>query len=274
MGTLLWQRVAVLTIDTIEIKDLRFVFTVDASIKPQPNKASISVFNLNPDHRAQIEELRSAPVRLDVGYLEGTQTVFLGDLRTCPSSKDGPDWVTTVESGDGEKAIRTARVNVSAAKGTSTDKILKDVATAIGVLPGNLEDAAKKIKSAFPGSGSIFPTGTILTGSAAREMTNICRSLNLEWSVQKGALQILERGKALEKSAVLLSSTTGMIGSPTVDNKGVLSVSSLMNPEIFPGRLLVLEALRLQGQYRIEECHYAGDTHGAQWQVDVKGKRY
>lgn len=268
---LLWDRRATLTIDTIKIERLRFVFTVDASTKPQPNKASISVFNLNPDHRSQIEELRKAPVRLDVGYAGGTQTIFLGDLRTCPSVRDGADIVTTIESGDGEKAIQTSRVNKSHAKGTSQADVLRDVALSLGVLPGNLDAATKRLKSAGVG---IFPAGTVLTGSAAREMTNLCKSLNLEWSIQKGALQILERGKALEASAVKLHKYSGMIGAPTVDNRGILSVSSLMNPEIFPGRLLVLDGDRLKGQYRIEDCHYAGDTHGAQWQIDVKGKRY
>lgn len=270
----LFGRVAILTIGTVEIRDLRISFSVEASIKPQPNKATIQVYNLNPDHQSQIEQLGSVPVRLDVGYLGGTQTIFLGDLRTCPTVKDGPDLITVVESGDGEKAVQTSRVSVSVAKGTNTDKVLKDVALAIGVDPGNLEDAARKIRTAFPGSGGIFPAGTVLTGSAAREMSSICKSLNLEWSIQKGKLLILERGKALEAEAVSLSKYSGMIGAPTVDNKGILSVSSLMNPEIFPGRLLVLDGDRLQGQYRIEDCAYTGDTRTNDWRIDMHGKRY
>lgn len=270
----LFGRVAILTIGTLEIRDNRIGFSVEASIKPQPNKATIQVYNLNPDHRSQIEQLGSVPVRLDVGYEGGTQTIFLGNLRTCPTVKDGPDLITVVESGDGERAVQTARVSVSVAKGTNTDKVLRDVALAIGVDAGNLDDAARKIRTAFPGAGGIFPAGTVLTGSAAREMTAICKSLNLEWSIQKGKLVILERGKALEGEAVALSKYTGMIGSPTVDNKGILSVSSLMNPEIFPGRLLVLDGDRLQGQYRIEDCTYVGDTRTNDWRIDMHGKRY
>lgn len=272
--TELFGREATLTIGTIEIKDLRFAFSITATLKPQPNKATIQVFNLNPDHRSQIEQLGTVPVRLDAGYKDGTQTLFLGDLRTCPSMRDGADVVTVVESGDGAKAVQKSRVAISVAKGTNTDKVLRDVATAIGVSAGNLNDAVTKIKTSFPGSGSIFPTGTVLMGSAAREMTNICKSLNLEWSIQQGKLQILERGKALAGEAVLLSKYTGMIDAPTVDNKGVLSVSSLLNPEIFPGRLLVLEGDRLHGQYRIEECEYKGDTRGGDWRVDMKAARY
>lgn len=270
-STELFQRAATLTIGAIEITALRFAFAVSASVKPQPNKATIRVWNMNPDHRSQIEGAGVLPVRLDAGYIGGTQTIFLGDLRTCPTTREGPDLITTVESGDGERAIRTSRVKVSAAKGTTVDQILRDVASAIGVAPGNLADATKKLKAAGLG---IFPAGTVLTGSAAREMTHLCKGLGLEWSVQKGALQILERGKAVAGEAILMSKKTGMIDAPTVDNKGVLSVSSLLNPEIFPGRLLVLEGDRLKGQYRIEECAFQGDTHGSEWRVDMKAARY
>ena len=308
----LFGRVAILTIGTLEIRNNRIGFSVEASIKPQPNKATIQVYNLNPDHRSQIEQLGSVPVRLDVGYEGGTQTIFLGDLRTCPTVKDGPDLITVVESGDGERAVQTARVSVSVAKGTPVDQVLRDVALALGVTDdttttrakqkaadaakkkallaltpgasldeinavstgvqkGNLDQAVDKLKSLGVG---IFPAGTVLTGSAAREMSSICKSLNLEWSIQKGKLVILERGRALEGEAVALSKYTGMIGSPTVDNKGILSVSSLMNPEIFPGRLLVLDGDRLQGQYRIEDCTYVGDTRTNDWRIDMHGKRY
>ena len=267
----LFDRRATLTVGTIQIEALRFAFAVDASIKPQPNKASIRVWNMNPDHRSQIEQMASVPVRLDAGYKDATQTIFLGDLRTCPSTREGADLITVVESGDGERAIRTSRVAISVAKGSSTEVVLRDVATALGVGRGNLDDAVRKLRALGPG---IFPAGTVLTGSAAREMASICKSLNLEWSVQKGALQILERGKALAGEAILLSKYTGMIGAPTVDNKGILSVSSLLNPEIFPGRLLVLEGDRLRGQYRITECSFVGDTRGGDWRVDMKGERF
>lgn len=253
---------------------LRFEFRTERSIRPEPNKAQIRIFNLNPAHRASLEALGVVPVQLEAGYADGLQTLFLGDLRAGVTVRDGADLVTVLEAGDGAAAVRTSRVSIPVPPGTSTDRVLRDVATAVGVSPGNLDDAARKIKSKFPGTGGIFPAGTVLTGSAAREMTRICRSLGLEWSIQQGKLQILERGQALAGAAVKLSKTTGMLDAPCLDSKGVLAVSALLSAEFFPGRLLVLDADRIQGQFRIVQCSDQGDTRGGDWRTDISAERY
>jgi len=260
-------------VSTIEITDLDMVFQVTKTLKPEPNKAELTIFNLNPDHRSSLEQMKSAPVQIEAGYQGGTSVLFLGDLRTAMTVHQGPDFITKLSSGDGEKAIKTARVNVSLKKGAaSVDKVLESVAKALGVGEGNLKQALSAIKSA--GLGELFSEGTVISGSAYREMTNICRSLGLTWSIQDGKLQILELKKALEGQAILVNERTGLIGSPTVDNKGVLTCQTLLIPDVFPGRLMVLESERLKGQYRIESCQYSGDTNGQDWYIGIEGKRY
>lgn len=272
--TTLFGRYVRLVVETIEIRDLRITFAIDRDAKPEPNKASINVYNLSEKNRLTLGQLQTAAVLLEAGYEDGYQTLFLGNLRTSTTREEGPDLVTVIESGDGEVPFRTSRVALSLKKGATTDQALRDVAKALGVLEGNLNEAVTAIKSRFGGGGNVFPSGTVLTGSAAREMTNLTRSLGLTWSVQNGKLQIQERGKALASSAVLLSAATGMIGTPSIDQKGILTVTSLLNPEIFPGRLLVLDAERLKGNYLITECHDTGDTHGNDWHTEIKAERY
>lgn len=120
----------------------------------------------------------------------------------------------------------------------------------------------------------MFSDGAVVSGSAFREMNFICSSLGLSWSIQDGKLQIIQLGKALDGKAILLSASTGMIGSPTVDTDGVLTVTMLLAPDVFPGRKLVLDSQRLKGQYRIEVCEYQGDTYEKDWYIKLTGKRY
>jgi hypothetical protein len=272
----LFDRRATLTIDTIQINypaGLRFAFEVERTLLAKPNKSKITIYNLTDEHAAQLEQFDSVPVQLDAGYKDATATIFLGSLRTSGTHRQGPDLLTEIASADGKEAHRKARVKATIAKTATTDAVLREVAKALGVGEGNLNQAATKLKFALS-TGNVFSRGTVLSGSASREMTRVCRSLGLEWSIQNGALQIVERGKALAGTAVLVSEATGMIGAPTVDGMGVLSFVSLLNAEIFPGRLMVLKAERLQGQYRIEECQYSGDTHTNSWQVACKAKRF
>lgn len=275
MSTLLYDRYLRLVLGTREVKDLRCAFNVTKTNTPTPNKAEIKVTNLSEEAIASLEQQVTLPVQLDAGYQDGHQTLFLGDLRASDTvyETDG-SWTTTIKSGDGEKALRSKRADASIPKGTTPDAVFRLVASSVGVLPGNLDTAVSLIKARF-GAANPFPFGTTVTGNAARELTSLCRTFDLEWSVQNGALQFVERGKALTGQAVLLSAATGMVGSPSVDSKGVLLVSSLLNPEIFPGRLLVLDSLRLKGQYRITECAFVGDTHSAsQWTTSIKATRY
>ena len=271
--TRLYQRSIRVVVDTIEIIDLAMTFKVTKTLKPEPNKAELTILNLNEAHRSALEQLQTATVLIEAGYKDRTSTLFLGDLRTAISQVSGPDIVTKLSSGDGEKQVKKARVNLSFKKGAATPaKVLEAVATSLGVGKGNLPKALDTIRAS--GIANHFSEGAVISGSAFREMNAITKSLGLSWSIQNGNLQILELRKALDGTAIKLSKDSGLIGSPTVDNNGVMTCQMLLAPDVFPGRLLVLDAARLKGQYRIESCSYSGNTHGQEWYIQIEGKRY
>lgn len=274
MATRLFNRAYRIVIDTLEITDLRCVFQVDKDLTGKPNKASAAVYNLNPDHTKAVSQMGAVPVQIEAGYVEGTSVLFLGVLRTSGTKREGQDLITVVESGDGEAKLQRARINKSLPAGVTTDEVLRQVATSLGVNQGNLPQALRTIKTKFSGVGNVFSAGVVLSGSAVREMNSLCRSLDLEWSVQNGALQILERGKGLAKEAILLNAATGLIGAPEIDGKGVLTCRSLMIPDAIPGRIALLYSEFVKGQFRIESTSHQGDTHGDNWGVEIKGKRY
>lgn len=269
--TELFGRKIRVVVDTIEIMELAMQFRIRKTLKPEPNQAELAIFNLNEDHRSALEQLKTATVLVEAGYQEGTSTLFLGDLRTAVSVVEGADIITRLSSGDGEKAVKKSRVKVSMKKGTATpEKVLETLAKSIGVGSGNLKQALQQLS----GLENHFSEGVVLSGSAFREMNAICKSLGLTWSIQDGKLQILTLQQALSGTAIKLSKETGLIGSPTVDNDGVLNATMLLAPDVFPGRKIVVDSERLKGQYRIESCNYVGDTHGQDWYTILEAKRY
>jgi hypothetical protein len=235
---------------------------------------------LNEDQRSALEELRpkskkatgGIPCKIVAGYKDHTSLIWLGDLRSINSERDGPDWVTKLESGDGEKAHKNARINVSYGAKTPIDTALRAMVRALGVGEGNLAKVAAQLK--LGGAGKLFSHGVVVSGNVAVKITDFARSADLEWSIQDGTIQFLNRGKALSTKAIVVSADTGMIGSPTVDNDGVLSVKLLMIPDIRPGTLLVVKAERIKGNYRIEKATWSGDTFGSDWYVECEAKRY
>jgi hypothetical protein len=277
----LFRRRCRVVVDTIEVvplesdpsKALTVTFKVDKSLAATPNKAELKIYNLNPSNRMQLAAKVDVPVSIEAGYAEGTSVIFLGKLRSAKSvPDDAGNWITALASADGASEMKAGRVSVSVKKGAPTDVALKAIVKALGVSDGNLNDALTKIRSAS--LAQMFAGGTVMHGRAAREMTQLCRSVGLRWSVQDGKLQFLELRKALAGEAIFLDGDHGLIDSPTVDQKGILKARMLMAPDVFPGRLVVVQSKAVQGQWRIEKTSHTGSTRDADWFIDLEGKRY
>lgn len=289
----LFIRTSALTVGTLDVSDFRCHFRVEKTNKPEPNKALIEVWNLSPEHRSQLAELAPGkkiklgkkkgktataaigkiPVRLEVGYkAPGTDLIFLGDLRTVDTEIVGPDWITSISSGDGERAYRTARINQSFGPKAPVDLALRALVKSLGAGEGNLRQVQSQLK--LQGAAKLLTRGIVLSGPTSRILTDFCRSADLEWSIQDGAIQFVDLNKALAEQAIRLTPDTGLIGSPSVDAAGVMQCKSLIIPGLRCGRTLVLEAAEVKGQFRIESLVYEGDTHEGEWSCEIKGKRY
>jgi len=275
----LYDRLASVTIDTLQLTEHDVTFSIEKTLEPEPNQCEVAVYNLNEDHRANLEELepkatdkRGIPVRIEAGYRDGTSLIWLGDLRNVDTLRDGADWVTVLRSGDGEKSYKGGAVNVSYGPKTPIDTALRAMVRELGIGEGNVGKVVAGLKAS--GAGSLFADGAVISGPVARRLNDFAESADLEWSIQDGTLQFIDRGKTLDGQAVHLSDSSGMIGSPTVDNEGVLKVRMLMIPDVRPGTLLVVDADRIKGNYRVEKARWIGSNFGGEWYIDVEAERF
>jgi hypothetical protein len=282
------------TVNTLKITELDISFKIEKSLKDEPNKCELKIWNLTEDQRSEIEDLvpvtkavsglakkkvrdaarkqatKGIPCKIEAGYDDNMSLLWLGDLRTAKSEREGADWVTTLESGDGEKSYQNARVNVSYGPKTPSDVALRAFVRALGVGEGNVSTYVAKLRAAQ----KIMPQGGVFSGPAAQHMTDFCKSADLEWSIQDGAVQILDRGAALTKTAIRLTDSTGMLDSPSVDIDGLLKVKTLLIPDVRPGRLLVVDAARVKGNYKIEKATWQGDSASNDWTIEIEAVRY
>lgn len=264
----------------IRVEKHRVEFDVEKTLKPEPNTATLKVYNLSKEQRASIGEIRSKktdkkgiPVLIEAGYVEtDASQIFLGDMRTVYSQHDGADWITTLECGDGEKAHATARINVSFGPKTDPATVLNAIVKELGIGRGNVSKAIASLRS--KGIARLFEHGVTISGQASYHLTNFCRSADLEWSIQDGSLQFVDKGKTLGKTAIRLSSATGLLESPTVDHKGLLTVKMMMLPDVRPGRLLVIDSLSVRGNYRISKCKWTGDSFDGDWNITAECNKY
>ncbi|MGB0763051.1 MAG: baseplate hub protein [Acidimicrobiales bacterium] len=270
--TALFGRVVEVIVGDAAFTDLRVSFRAERAIRPSPSPAEIRVYNLDPTRRnaaVQAATKQGVRVRLQAGYKTvGLAQIFDGDVRTARIEKQGPDVVLVLSGSDGLLKLRQRAKARSFASETQVADVLRRVVSDSGLGPGNLEAAIRAIGNKTIGDG-----GLALSGDVSTALSTATGSAGLQWSVQDGQLVILGSNEARSGQAVKLSPETGLIGLPSEDAKQELRATSLLNPDLLPGRLLVLDSPELSGNYRIEGVTYDGDTHGQNWYAQVRGKR-
>jgi hypothetical protein len=267
----LWKRAWRVQVDTIGLAALDVDFKVKRTLRHTPNSCELTVYNLNEEHRRQITQKKHAYVRVEAGYESGTSVIFSGDVRKIEQAHDGVDWVSKITAGDGERRFQTARIARSYGPDASVSTVIQAVAQAMGIGIGNAVEALNAAQ--LTRVGQAFPSGVVLHGNAARELAHLVRSVGMEYSTQDNVLQVLPRGGVRALEAVVLSPSTGLIGVPTVGNKGVVKAQCLMIPDLIPGRkVLFRDTSGATGIYRVEVAEYSGATRGDDWGITLECK--
>jgi len=252
------------TLNRVKIEGLRVSFKVIKTDEPEPNDSEISVWNLAESTRGRIKD-RTLPVSLEAGYGKNLALIFSGDIdpKGVSSRREGPDWITTFKASDSGEAFRTARIQESISAGAKLGPVLKKMAQSLGVKTGN---SIEKLKQGdLNGAFDTFFSGVTLSGPAFKESQRLLKSSGWDMQIHNGELEVTASNQPLDLPVVLLTSSTGLIGSPEPGDKGVIRFDSLLNPEIGPRRKVDLKSKTISGLYMVKKVTLIGDTDGQQW---------
>jgi hypothetical protein len=266
--TRLFGREWYLQVGTLDLSDLDLAFTVERSVRREPNLAEIRVWNLNRTTRAAVEAGGTAILR--AGYAD-PPTLFRGDIRRAWTERDGVDYVTVLQARDGGRAYSEARIARAYQPGTRVTTVLRDVVEDMEIGLGNLEEYEASYQ--MRNGSTTFLDGYVAAGPARRVLDALTRAAGLRWSVQNGALQLLLQGQPLQSRAVVLSSDSGLIESPAWDEvgqrtrgrRGTVTAKSLIQPGLDPGRRVRLESDLITGTFEVRKVQYQGETRGDPW---------
>jgi len=255
------------------LHDLTIGFTVDKGISSAQNSAEIEIWNLAEANRNALgKELDD--ITLEAGYLppEGGGNVgiiFKGQIRDVMHRRDGPDIVTTLSCGEGDKAVRRASIAKTYPKGTPVETVVEDIYAqfeAEGIDRGEWK---------FPDELPPFKRPYTVCGGCKRELDLLGRGKGFYWSIQNGVMEIIP-GDGYIGGVVILSPQTGLVDTPTITDNGV-KAKALLNPEIRPNRRVQIKSETLEmnaegGEYRVSGCTYAGDNRTGDFTVSITGE--
>lgn len=266
---------------------MRITFDVQKDVESEPNENSIKIYNLSAATRQAVEKPNLRCV-LYAGYSEENEPTLLcsGDIATAYSYRENGDWITELFVLDGLIEIRDTAVSLGYAGGVSSQLILNDLATQMGLKLVAGEELAERQWS----------NGFSFYGAARTALNKIVAGTGLEWSVQNGELQVVNRAKTTRRQGVVLAADSGLIGSPervreaarskqadekdkknskkqkkTTDKqaKDGWNVRSLLLPQINPADKVKIESVTVEGWFRAESVKHTGDSHSGEWQTEL-----
>lgn len=259
---------ALKTPTALRVEGLRVVFKIDRDLKPQPNQSEIVIYNLSESSRAKLEHVGQRVV-LEAGYVGGVAQVFSGDVRRAFSTKQGPDWLTKIEAGDGERAFAFARVSKSYGPGTKIADVLRDTVKSLKTDPGTALEKVGEVVGEFV-------SGFAQHAKASTELTRLLGQHGYSWSIQDGRIEVLGPKDSLPETVPVLTSETGLVGSPTIavptkrTQPATMKCRSLLLPMLRPGQRVKLKAEAISGLFIATKVTHTGDTHGDDWFTEIE----
>lgn len=205
------------------VENLRVQFEVAKTIEAAPNVATIRIFNLHPDNEAKIKN-EFDEVLLNAGYEGAMRMVFRGNIKHVYRYREGNDYITEIEAGDGDKDFRKAVMNETLSAGTTTKQL---VDRAVGTFRG--VGGTTKGHVQVNDRGRL--RGKVVSGNTRDVLHDVARESGANWSIQDGQLVIINANDVMPGEAVVIRADTGMLGAPEINDKGV-AVKCLMNPII------------------------------------------
>lgn len=201
-------------------QDFKITFEVTKTVRHVPNTALIRIYNLSQELENLIKG-EFDDVVINAGYQGDVRLLFRGNIRHTSAYPDGVDRILEIDAADGDKDYNEAFVNTTLGPGATTSHMVDALVRSFkSTKKGHVQVAEKT-----------FIRGRVLFGDVRDHLTDLERANDANWSIQDGYVQIVPGDAYLPTEAILLTSTTGLLEAPAVDDKGI-KTKCLLNPRI------------------------------------------
>lgn len=247
----------------------RIAFRVTRTVGSEINSADIQIYGLSERSRDEIKRSNQI-AQIEAGYGDSYSVVAIADITRVNIEHRPPDIITVVECGDGARALRDRKINLSFESGASVERVLNRVADELAL---GWRATGAKIQG-------VYQEGVSFSGRVGDVLNEITRKAGLGWSIQNRNLQILDKFNPNQSRGVLLTPDTGLLASPeplddpeseTERQRGSgFVVRCLLNPKIVPGDRLKVESREVSEVLRIDTVEHRSDTRGTEWVTEVE----
>ena len=279
----------------LDLSEFRFTFRTTNSDAQTPNTLYVRVYNLSPQTVAKIGT-EFGTVTLQAGYEAGNfGIIFQGSIKQTASGRErNVDSYVDIWAADGDEWANFAVISQSLAAGQTPQQVITAItgaASSNGTPPIKFaDDANGLVAGSAAGTAQALSRGKVLFGMSRDYARDWANKYGFRWSIQNGQFVLVPITGYRPGEAVVLSSTTGLIGVPEATQDGVRA-RALLNPLIRIGCLVqiaksdinqittqqqglkyntaIATVVTAAGFYRVMVAEFSGDTRGQDWYVDL-----
>ncbi|MHA7845400.1 phage protein [Serratia sp. D1N4] len=277
----------------LDLSPFKFTFSITWQDTKYSKSAVFKIYNLSSDVTNKITKGEFAQIQLLAGYQDNASLIFSGEISFSIDGRDNAtDTFVTIQASENDKAFCYATVNTTLAAGYSKKdvfqallKSVRNFGVTVGLIP-ELDDVK-------------MPRGKPLYGMHRDEMDRLASQTNATWQYINNTIQ-MRPDNTHSTDIIVLNNKTGLIGIPQQTINGGINLQCLINPSIVINSLIRLDnsstykttspnddmnvdsakaakkqtramsaILSKDGDYKVINISYHGDTRGSEWYMDL-----
>ena len=252
------------------ISDLHIDFQIERSIDFSVNSAQLKVYN--PSQATQEKFLKKgASVIVSAGYDdEGSGVIYVGQITESVKYKEGSNRIVDITAGsiqNANKDLEYVTVSLSYKRGVAITTPLNDIAVSLGLVTYGFEIAKSiKLSNGFSYSGS--------AKTAFSRCKDILNANGMDLFIDNTTIVVFKRNTADTRfKVVYLTPDTGLIGTARITDASKagdveeefplrVSFKSLLNPQLNPNGVIVIDKSTVEGTFILEKVSFSGNNYG------------
>lgn len=252
------------------ISDLNIDFQIERSIDFSVNTAQLKIYNPSVDTQEKFLK-KGASIVVSAGYDdEGSGGIYVGQITESVKYKEGSNRIVDITAGSIQNANRDlayVTVSLSYKRDTAVVTPLKDIATALGLANYGFEIAKSiKLSNGFSYAGS--------AKTALARCKDILNANGMDLFIDNTTIVVFKRNTADTRfKVVYLTPDTGLIGTAKITDSSKagnieeefplrVSFKSLLNPQLNPNGVVVIDKSTVTGTFIIEKISFSGNNYG------------
>lgn len=242
----------------LSIDGLYMQLEIKKLISAKPNEGTISIFNLSDATENQIKE-KGIRIRVFAGYDNRPVLIHDGDIRRVERDRAQVDRVTIITLGGNVTKLSQAIFNKSYSGQVAVKQIVNDAVPSFNIDATDLDQ--------IPDDAFLYDFS--FTGKTGDLLDKILNPIKVQWFESDNLIKF-SLGKKTFENVVLLNQNTGLIGSPSVTDKGT-KFRSVLNGRIVLNEKIQIESRLVNGVYKVIQILHKGDNRDGEFVTEGIG---